>query len=468
LQEYDRRRELTKKTRFNSWLREISPAPEWNWTWPHIVYTIFLLEKLAAGEIKKLMIFEPPRHGKSELSSVRFPAWLLERNSSTRIIVGSYNQQLANTFSRKTRRICEGRITFSKDRTAVEDWETVSDGGYKAVGVGSGVTGRGANGLIIDDPVKSREEANSKTYRDRCWDWYKEDLYTRLEPGAWELLQMTRWHQDDLAGRILASEDGPNWTVISLPAFAEADDSLGRAEGEALCPDRFNREELLAIQQVLGSAFQALYQQRPTAIEGSIFKREWWQYYREAPEFSRIVQSWDTAFKKGKENDPSCCLTWGEAKNGYYLLDRWNQRVEYPELKRTAKQANNIWKPNAVLVEDKASGQSLIQELKRETKIPVLAINPDADKVARANSVTPLCEAGKVFLPENASWILEFVDQMATFPNADHDEDADCTSQALSYLARGGTPGLAVVDRNYRPISERTQEQRMTAFFRGD
>lgn len=385
------------------------------------------------------MIFEPPRHGKSELSSVRFPAWLLERNPGTRIIVGSYNQQLANTFSRKTRRICEGRITFSKDRTAVEDWETASDGGYKAVGVGSGVTGRGANGLIIDDPVKSREEANSRVYRDRCWDWYKEDLYTRLEPGAWELLEMTRWHHDDLAGRILQSEDGPNWTVVSLPAFAEANDPLGRLEGEALCPDRFNREELLAIQQVLGSAFQALYQQRPTAIEGSIFKREWWQYYREAPVFTRIIQSWDTAFKKGKENDPSCCLTWGEAKNGYYLLDRWNQRVEYPELKRTAKQMNSKWNPNACLVEDKASGQSLIQEMKRETRIPIIAINPDADKVARANSVTPLCEAGKVFLPEDAPWILEFIDQMAIFPNADHDEDADCTSQALSYMARGGS-----------------------------
>lgn len=384
------------------------------------------------------MIFMPPRHCKSETVTVRLPAYVLENWPWFRVMIGAYNQILANKFSRKTRRIAETRFPLSPDRTAVEDWETAEGGGLRAVGVGSGVTGQGANGIIVDDPIKSREEANSEAYREKVWDWYTDDLYTRLEPGGFIILIMTRWHEDDLAGRILRSEDGPNWTKLVLPAIAEENDPLGRAEGEALCPARYSLDDLLSIKKVLGSSFQALYQQRPSAAEGELFKREWWRYYKEAPNFKRIIQSWDTGFKTKKENDPSCCLTWGETDNAYYLLDRWNGKVEFPVLKRTAIQLRDKWKPTAIIIEDKASGQSLIQELKSKTTMPIIPIGVDNDKIARANSVTPICEAGKVFLPEGEPWVIEYIDQMSKFPNAAHDEDVDCTSQALSYMSRGG------------------------------
>jgi hypothetical protein len=200
-------------------------------------------------------------------------------------------------------------MLISDERTAVSDWETAIGGGLRAVGVGGGVTGRGADLIVIDDPVKSREEANSQAYRDRVYDWFRDDLYTRQEPGAAMLLILTRWHLDDLAGRILASPDGSERTTVTLPALAEANDLLGRAEGQALWPVRYDEMELARIRGTLGSSFESLYQQRPSALEGAIFKREWWRYFREQPKFSRIVQSWDTAFKTAEANDYSVCTT---------------------------------------------------------------------------------------------------------------------------------------------------------------
>ena len=439
--EAEQRRRLVQRPAvlpFAEWLEEVTPR--YTWTWPHILHIRQHLDRVTAGEIRRLMIFVPPRHGKSELTTVRYPAWRLERAPETRVIIGCYNSTLAEVFGRSARRICSERIALSADRTSVGDWETTAGGGLRAVGVGSGVTGRGADVIIVDDPIKSREEANSQAYRDRVFNWWTDDLYTRLEPDAAIILILTRWHMDDLAGRILASEDAPNWTVVSLPAFAEANDPLGRTEGEALCPERFDEEALATIKAVQGSSFEALYQQRPSALEGAIFKRDWWRHYREGPTFSRIVQSWDTAFKAGEANDFSVCTTWGETKAGWYLLDRWKRRVEFPALKVMAQTLFEQFKPSVVLVEDKASGQSLIQELKRDTRLPILAIKVDSDKVSRAYAVTPLIETGRVFLPESAPWLVDYVDSMANFPNATYDDDVDSTTQALNYL-RGGDAG---------------------------
>jgi predicted phage terminase large subunit-like protein len=438
---------------FEEWLPEVSPYFEWNWR--HLVHIREHLDRVTAGEIRKLMIFCPPRHGKSELVTVRYPVWTIERDPAKRVILGGYNQPLAERFSRKARRIAEPRIPLAMDRNAVADWETATGGGVRAVGVGSGVTGTGANLIIVDDPTKSREEANSLTYRDRVWDWYRDDLYTRLEPGGAIVLIMTRWHQDDLAGRILASDDAANWTVVNLPAFAEANDPLGRAEGEALCPERFDEAALDSIKQVLGSSFEALYQQRPSALEGAIFKREWWKTYSELPTFKRVIHSWDTSFKTGADNDYSVCTIWGESDTGFYLVYRFKQRVEFPELKRAVTTLAGTHRPHAVLVEDKASGQSLIQEIKRETSLPILAVKVDTDKISRAYAVTPVIEAGKVFLPESAPWLDDYLDTMAAFPNADHDDDVDSTTQALNWLiGRGDAMGLY---RYYEEEARRAQ-----------
>ncbi len=426
---------------FEDWLPAVSPYFKWDWR--HLAYIREHLDRVTAGEIRKLMIFCPPRHGKSELATIRYPAWTLERWPDKRVILGAYSEDLAARFSRKARRIASSRIALSNDRNTASDWETMTGGGLRAVGVGSGVTGGGANLIVIDDPVKSREEANSAAYRERVWQWYTDDLYTRLEPGGAIVLIMTRWHGADLAGRILDSDDAANWTVVNLPALAEANDPLGRLEGEALCPERFDEDALARIKLVQGSSFQALYQQRPSAIEGAIFKREWWKSYRELPAFKRIVHSWDTSFKTGLENDYSVCTIWGETDTGYYLIHRFKQRLEFPELKRTVDTLATMHRPNAVLIEDKASGQSLIQEIKRQTSLPVLAVKVDTDKVSRAYAVTPIIEAGKVFLPESAPWLDDYLDTMASFPNADHDDDVDSTTQALNWMiGRGDAMGL--------------------------
>ncbi len=440
---------------FAEWLEEVTP--QFSWDWPHLLNIREHLDRVTAGEIRKLMIFVPPRHGKSELTTVRYPAWRLERKPTTRVIVGCYNSTLAEKFSRKARRICSERIALSTDRKAISDWETDAGGGLRAVGVGSGVTGQGGDIIIVDDPIKSREEANSQAYRDRVWTWWTDDLYTRLEPGAAIVLILTRWHMNDLAGRILASDDAPNWTVINLPAFAEANDPLGRSEGEALCPDRFNEKDLEEIKAVQGSSFEALYQQRPSALEGAIFKREWWRYYSTLPTLHRIIQSWDTAFKAGHDNDFSVCTTWGEADAGWYLIDRWKRRVEFPALKAMAATLGEQFHPHVVLVEDKASGQSLIQELKRDTRLPILAIRVDSDKVSRAYAVTPSIETGRVFVLESAPWLGDYLDNMASFPNAAYDDDVDSTTQALNYMISGSNTGM--IDFYRRALKGRERDE---------
>jgi predicted phage terminase large subunit-like protein len=434
-QELRRRIFARQNTQFPDWLPNVTPR--FTWDWKHLQAIYSKLYDIVTGKINRLMIFMPPRHGKTESVTVRFPAWMIERDPSFRFILAAYNFSLSSKFSRKIQRIVKAR-GIALEREAVEDWETGEEGGVRAVGVGSGVTGHGANGILIDDPVKSREEAYSATYREKVWDWYRDDLYTRLEPGGFIILIMTRWHHDDLAGRILADDSiAHEWTVLKLPAFAEANDPLGRKEGAALCPDRYDEAQLQSIKNVMKSDFESLYQQNPTAAAGEVFKRDWWQYYKGQPQFTRIIQSWDTAFKDKTQNDPSCCLTWGETDTGYYLIDRWIDKVTFPDLKKVAIQQYDKHRPSVVIVEDKASGQSLIQELKRMTSIPVLPIKPDKDKIARANAVTPLVESGRVYLPEGLPWVIDYVDQMSIFPAGAHDEDVDVTSQALTYMATG-------------------------------
>jgi predicted phage terminase large subunit-like protein len=428
-----RRRNKTLTDRalsFDNWLPVVSPTYCWNWR--HLEYIRRQgIDGIINGSIKRLALFMPPRHGKTEMVTVRLPAWVLENDPTQRIIIGAHTQKLAEKFSRKTRRIASHRIQISKERNSASDWETVQEGGLRAIGVGGGIAGLGGNGIIIDDPVRNREEANSETYREKTYDWYTDDIFTRLEPDAWIILIMTRWHEDDLAGRLLAGDQAEKWTVINLPALAEYDDLLGRKEGQALCPERFNEAKLEIIKGQLKESFLSLYQQRPSAVEGEIFKRFWWGYYSIVPYFDRIVHSWDTAFKKGALNDYSVCTIWGVTKNGYFLIHRWKEKVEFPELKRVVVMLSQQFPPDQILIEDKASGQSLMQELERETNLPIKAIKVDIDKVARANAATPMIEAGRVHLLENAPWINDFLNNLSSFPNAPHDDDVDSVTQFI-------------------------------------
>jgi len=281
--ELELRRRRRAALSFGDWLAEVTP--DYDWTASHLLHLRAYLEAIERGELDKLMIFEPPRHGKSSLATIRYPVWRMQRDPALTAIVGAYNQDLATLFSRQARRIAERFLNVAdSERKAAGEWEITGGGSFRAVGVGTGVTGRGAKLICIDDPVRSREDANSQAYRDRVWNWYRDDLYTRLEPGGAVILTMTRWHEDDLAGRILASEDAPNWTVVSLPALAEEGDPLGRAPGAALWPARFDETDLERIRTVLGTqSFTALYQQRPTALEGGLFKRAWFDIVQAVP-----------------------------------------------------------------------------------------------------------------------------------------------------------------------------------------
>ena len=405
-----------------------------------------LLEDVERGEIKRLMIFLPPRHGKSELSTRRFPAWYLGRNPKKQVICASYNDDFAKDFGREVRDIVGdplygaifGDVTLKSDSKAADRWNTNHGGAYLSAGIGGGITGRGADLGLIDDPVKDRKMAESETFRNDVWNWYRAAFYTRLMPGAAIVLTLTRWHEDDLAGRLLREqkEGGDWWQVINLPAIAEGGDLLGREEGAALWPEWYPLETLEQIRRVQGSyEWNALYQQRPVAEKGNIFKRGWWRRYREVPEkFDVKIHSWDTAFKDRADSSYSVCTLWGLVDGEIYLVDRFKGKLEFPDLKRAASSMAYRDKVDAVLIEDRASGQSLIQELRRESNLNVIGIKVDRDKVARAYAATPLIEGGRVSLPEWGAWVDDYVDCMAAFPMGESDDDVDSTTQALNYL----------------------------------
>ncbi len=398
------------------------------------------LEAVERGEIKRLMVFMPPRHGKSELCSIRLPAWYLGRNQQNQIIGCSYAENLAYTFSYAIRETiaaerCQRLWPLKLDTSGAVRWQLAGKenkrASYIAAGVGGGITGEGADLLIIDDPVKNAEEAESQTYRDHTYQWYITTARTRLQPDAAIVLIQTRWHVDDLAGRLLedARRDpkADQWQVLNLSAITN---------NQALWPSKYPITVLENTRASIGSrAFESLYQGNPTIAEGNIFKREWWKYYRVRPVNLRIIQSWDTAFKSKTENDYSVCTVWGIGQNAYFLLDVVRHKLEFPDLKRMCITAYERDQPERVYIEDKASGQSLIQELKRETRIPMFAIKADTDKVARANAVTPLIESGRVYLPEYAAWLHDYLEELSGFPNAEHDDQVDSTTQALGQLA---------------------------------
>ncbi len=269
---------------FQNWLTK--NAKPFTWNWRHQLFLYKALHRITTGKCKRLIITMPPRHGKSETVTVRYAAWRLERDPKLNIILGSYNQKLANRFSRRIRAIVEERIPLAKDKRSADEWETNVRGGVKAVGVGAGITGFGGSLVIIDDPVKNRAQAESRTMRDNVWDWFNDDIYTRLEPGASIILIQTRWHEDDLAGRLLkqSADGGEAWEKVDLPALAEDGDPLGRPIGKALWPERYSAEALEAIRRQQGTySFSALYQQQPVPSDGGLFKREWFQHIVSRP-----------------------------------------------------------------------------------------------------------------------------------------------------------------------------------------
>lgn len=428
------------------------------------------LNQFVKGDIDRLIIKAPPRHGKSEIVSRRLPAWIFGLFPESDIMGTSYSADLAKLMNRDIQRIIDSDLykdVFPKTRLNSKNIKTVSQGNwlrnseifeivdyggaYRAAGVGGGITGMGSNFTIIDDPIKNQEEANSPTYREKLWEWYQSTLYTRLEKGGKILLTLTPWHNDDLSCRLLniMAQDthADQWDVLEFPAIKEKepDEIDFRNPGEALWPGKYDIGRLETIKRTLGAHyFQALYQCSPVVRGGGMIKIKWFQNsrYRILPVgFFRIMQSWDTAQKANEKNDYSVCTTWGELTDGrIYLIDVYRKKLEYPDLKRAVQELYNKFKPNGVLIEDKGSGTTLIQDLRYSIK--AVSIEPKGNKayrlesILRADAETPTLESGAVWLPESASWLLDFESELEGFPNAAHDDQVDSMTQFLNWRNR--------------------------------
>ena len=411
----------------------------------------FLID-VQAGRSPRLMITMPPRHGKSELASRRFPAYALGRNPDLSIIATSYSADLASRMNRDVQRIIESdeyRAIFpavrlpgkNSSQFRTSDFFEVEghSGGYRSAGVGGGITGMGGNILLLDDVLKDRASADSPTIRQNIWDWYTSTLYTRLAPGGGIIVINTRWHMDDLSGRLLAADaagDGDRWQVINFPAIAEQDE-LHRKAGEALHPERYSLEQLQKIRAAVGERdWTALYQQHPVPDGGAIFKTEWFRYYtpRDLPQtFDAQVISWDMTFKDGDSTDFVVGQVWGRKGGNFYLLDQVRRRMGFTDTMAAFVGLAKKWpKVLRKLVEDKANGPAVIDALKDHVS-GIVPVTPDGSKTARAHAVTTLFEAGNVYFPspEIAPWVKAFAAELAEFPSSAHDDQVDAMTQAL-------------------------------------
>ena len=411
-------------------------------------------QEIAEGKCKRLIINMPPRHTKSEFASYMLPAWFLGKFPNKKIIQCSNTAELAVGFGRKVRNLVDSdvykkifpNVNLRADSKAAGRWSTSGNGEYFAIGVGGTVTGKGADLLIIDDPHSEQEAAiastNPEVY-DKVYEWYSSGPRQRLQPGGAIVIVMTRWAKRDLTGRILKSadeRDGDKWEVINLPAILPTE--------KPLWPQFWSYEELCALRNELPvSKWSAQYQQEPTSEQGAIVKREWWKIWEPEtpPRCEYVIQSWDTAFTKNERSDYSAVTTWGvfyKDENPddphVILLDAVKRRMEFPELKEAALQYYKEWEPDAFIVEAKAAGAPLVYEL-RQMGIPVSEFTPvrGNDKIVRLNSVSDLFASGKVWAPPTR-WAEEVIEEMAAFPNSEHDDLVDSSTQALIRFRKGG------------------------------
>jgi predicted phage terminase large subunit-like protein len=415
-------------------------------------------EEIAEGKTKRLIINMPPRHTKSEFASFMLPAWFLGRFPGKKIIQCSNTAELAVGFGRKVRNLVDSEVyakifpnvALRSDSKAAGRWSTNANGEYFAIGVGGTVTGKGADLLIIDDPHSEQEAALASadpSVFDKVYEWYTSGPRQRLQPGGSIVVVMTRWSKRDLTGKILQAmtdRDGDEWEIIELPAILPSE--------KPLWPEFWSYDELSKLRIELPlSKWSAQYQQNPTSEEGALVKREWWmEWEAENPPYCQfVIQSWDTAFTKNERSDYSACTTWGvfykdENENDPHiiLLDALKERMEFPELKARALEYYQEWQPDAFIIEAKASGAPLIFELRR-MGIPVQEFTPTRgnDKISRLNSVTDLFASGKVWAPRKR-WAEEVIEEMAAFPNSDHDDLVDSSTQALIRFRKGGFVNL--------------------------
>jgi predicted phage terminase large subunit-like protein len=408
--------------------------------------------KLASGEINRLIVNMPPRHTKSEFASYLLPAWMVGRTPKLKIIQATHTGELAIRFGRKAKTLIDSdeyrkifETTLRVDSQAAGRWETAQGGEYFAAGVGGAITGRGADLLIIDDP-HSEQDALSPTAMEAAYEWYTSGPRQRLQPGGKIVLVMTRWNTKDLTAMLVKNQKeakADQWHVVEFPAILDH----GTSSAKPVWPEYWKLDELEKVQATLPvGKWNAQWMQNPTSEEGAILKREWWRKYTKdyIPTLDHVIQSYDTAFLKKETADYSAITTWGifypteDSGPNLILLDAIKERYEFPELRRKALEQYEYWKPETVIVEAKASGLPLTYEL-RKMNIPVMNFTPSKgnDKHARVNSVAPLFESGMIWAPEK-KFAEEVIEECAAFPYGDHDDLVDSTTQALMRFRQGG------------------------------
>jgi predicted phage terminase large subunit-like protein len=431
----------------------------------HCEKLIAVLQDVVDGKKKRVMVFEPPRHGKSELSTRLLTGYFLYRYPQRWVSINSYGANLAYGLSRHAREYFKGMGGECKgDSDAVEQWETTDKGGVFAAGVGGPILGKGWHLGLIDDCLKNAEEANSSVIREKQKEWLETTFMTREEPWTNEdpdgaiVITMQRWHEDDVCGYLLQQEreaiddeeDTEKWHIVffeaiktnakpNFPASCTVEPDW-REEGEALCPERRPLHKLLKLKNRLersgkGRYWEALFQQSPVPAEGNIVKMDWIKYYSVMPANpTRIIQSWDTALKEKDLSDFSVCTTWYVTDNAYYLVDVFRKQIGSPELIRTAINLGEKWKPHLILIEDKGSGTGLIQHLREKTSLSVLEVEPKGEKMMRFETESDAFAAGKVFIPEVAEWQYDYKKEITDAPNGTNDDQCDSTSQFLNHV----------------------------------
>jgi len=403
--------------------------------------------KVAKGELKRVIINMAPRHTKSEFSSYLLPSWMIGKNPKLKIIQATHTTELAVRFGRKAKHLIDSEeyqkiypTKLREDSKAAGRWETNEGGEYFAAGVGGSITGRGADLLIIDDP-HSEQDALNVNALDRTWEWYTSGPRQRLQPGGIIVVVMTRWNMKDLTGRLINAQKetkADQWEVIEFPAILP--------NNKPVWPEYWKLEELESVKASLAiGKWNAQYQQNPTAEEGSIIKREWWNLWeKDLPPLYHVIQSYDTAFLKKETADFSAITTWGvfypteDSGPNLILLDVVKDRFEFPELRRVALEQYQYWKPESVIVEGKASGMPLTFELRKQG-IPVINYTPSRgnDKHARVNAVAPLFESGQIWATDD-KFTEEVIEECAAFPYGDHDDLVDSMTQAVMRFRQGG------------------------------
>ena len=413
------------------------------------------LERIASGDLKRLIVNMPPRHSKSEFASYLMPSWFLGRNPKLKIIQATMNTELAVRFGRKVRDLIADPIyreifpdtDLKQDSQAAGRWETSAGGEYFAAGVGAAMTGRGADLLIIDDPHSEQDALSASAY-DNAYEWYTSGPRQRLQPGGTIIIVQTRWSKKDITGRLLAAQAkdvmADQWEVVEFPAIMPS--------GDPLWPEFWKKDELLKVKASLSvGKWNAQWQQNPTSEATAVIKRDWWREWEEddIPDLDYVIQSYDTAYSKRETADYSAITTWGvfqPQRNGdqhLILMDAKKGRWNFPELKEVALEENEYWEPDLILIEAKASGQPLADEM-RLLNLPVGTFSPgrrkggNMDKTTRMHIVSPIFESGKVWYPEGEKFADEVIEEVASFPNGDHDDFCDSMTMALMRFRQGG------------------------------